>query len=91
VLSGRKYLSPEVAGIMADTLVTNPNRSLESLSKRELEVFTQLALAKPVSDIAKEMVLSKNTISSFRSKIFEKMGFQNNMELIRYAIDNKCI
>ncbi len=91
VLSGKKYLSTEVAGIMADTLVTNSNRSIESLSKRELQVFEQLALAKPVSDIAKEMLLSKNTISTFRTKIFEKMGFQNNMELIRYAIDNKLV
>jgi two-component system invasion response regulator UvrY len=91
VMSGKKYLSPEVADIMADSLTTNSSRSVENLSKRELEVFKHLASAKPVSDIAKEMDLSKNTISTFRSKIFEKMDFQNNMELIRYAIDNKCI
>jgi two-component system invasion response regulator UvrY len=91
VMGGRKYLSSEVADIMADTLVTKSSRSIESLSKRELEVFKQLAVAKPVSDIAKDMLLSKNTISTFRSKIFEKMDFQNNMELIRFAVDNKLV
>jgi two-component system invasion response regulator UvrY len=91
VLTGKKYLSSEVTEIMADTLVVNSTKSIDSLSKRELEVFKHLALAKSTTDIAKEMLLSTNTISSFRFKIFQKMDFQNNMELIRYALDNKLV
>jgi DNA-binding NarL/FixJ family response regulator len=92
VLSGKKYLSPEVADIMADSFATDPaSRSIDNLSNRELEVFKLLASGKSVSDIAKEIFLSSNTISTFRAKLFEKMGFQNNMELIRYAVDHKLI
>jgi two-component system invasion response regulator UvrY len=92
VLAGKKYLSAEVADILAETMGTNPNsRTIDQLSNRELEVFRKLAMGAAVTDIAKEMTLSKNTISTFRSKIFEKMDFQNNMELIRYAVDNKLV
>jgi two-component system invasion response regulator UvrY len=90
VLSGSRYLSPEVADIMADAFVhDSENRSVENLSNREFEVFKLLSAGKSISQIANEIILSTNTISTFRSKIFEKMGFHNNMELIRYAVDNK--
>jgi DNA-binding NarL/FixJ family response regulator len=89
VLSGRKYVSPEVAYILADAFEnTSHKKTIENLSERELEVFRLLAAGKTISEISKEMGLSNNTISTFRGRIFEKMGFHSNMELIRYAIDN---
>lgn len=92
VLSHRKYLSPEVADAMADAFGNdNSNLSVENLSDREFEVFKLLASGKSVSEIAQQLILSPNTISTFRAKINEKMGFRNNMELIKYAIDNKLI
>ncbi len=92
VLSGRKYLSEEVADIMADAFMNDhENRSVDRLSNREFEVFKLLAAGKTISQIAKDIFLSSNTISTFRSKIFEKMSFHNNMELIKYAVDNKLV
>ncbi len=92
VLSGKKYLSPDVADALADAFEHGTNsRSVENLSDREFEVFKLLASGKSISDIAKQLILSTNTISTFRSRIFEKMGFQNNMELIKYAVDSKLI
>ena len=92
VLSQRKYLSPEVADAMADAFENDNNdRSVENLSDREFEVFKLLASGKSVSEIAKQLILSTNTISTFRAKLNEKMGFHNNMELIKYAVDNKLI
>lgn len=92
VLSGRKYMTPEVADAMADALAGNlENISIDNLSAREMEVFTMLSAGKSVSDIAAELDLSPNTISTFRAKIFEKMGFQNNTQLIRYAIQHKLM
>lgn len=92
VLSNRKYLSPEVANAMADAFEHDPgNRSIDNLSNRELEVFKLLASGKTISEISKELVLSSNTVSTFRSRINEKMGFSNNMELIKYAVDNKLL
>jgi DNA-binding NarL/FixJ family response regulator len=92
VLSGRKYLSPEVADALADAFEHSQNKqTVENLSDREFEVFKLLASGKPISDIAKQLILSTNTISTFRARVFEKMGFHNNMELIKYAVDNKLI
>jgi len=92
VMSGRKYLSPDVADALADAFEnSSQSRSVENLSDREFEVFKLLASGRSISDIAKQLILSTNTISTFRSRIFEKMGFQNNMELIKFAVDNKLI
>lgn len=92
VLSGRKYLSPDVADALADAFENYNNATgVESLSDREFEVFKLIASGKSISDIARQLVLSTNTVSTFRSKVFEKMGFQNNLELIRYAVDHKLI
>jgi two-component system invasion response regulator UvrY len=92
VLSGRKYLSPDVADVLADAFEKiHHTQSVESLSDREFEVFKLLASGRSISDIAKQLILSTNTVSTFRARIFEKMGFQNNLELIRFAVDNKMI
>ncbi len=92
VLSGRKYLSPDVADVLADAFENiNNTQTVESLSDREFEVFKLLASGKSISDIAKQLILSTNTVSTFRARVFEKMGFHNNLELIRYAVDNKLI
>jgi two-component system invasion response regulator UvrY len=92
ILSGNKYLSPEVADIMAEAFMNDDeNRSVNKLSNREFEVFKLLSSGKSISQIAKEIILSTNTISTFRAKIFEKMGFHNNLELMKYAVDNKFV
>jgi two-component system invasion response regulator UvrY len=92
VLSGRRYVSPEVAYVLADAFENiNHKKSIEKLSDRELEVFKYLASGKTISEISRELVLSSNTISTFRGRILEKMGFQNNMELIKFAVDNKMV
>lgn len=92
VLSGRKYLSADVADVLADAFENlENNQSIESLSDREYEVFKLLASGKSISDIAKQLVLSTNTVSTFRARIFEKMGFHNNLELIRYAVNNNLV
>ncbi|MEO8174107.1 MAG: response regulator transcription factor [Sediminibacterium sp.] len=90
VLSGKRYLSPEVADILADACEHgNKGHTIDALSNRELEVFKLLASGKSVSEAAKELFLNTNTISTFRARIFEKMGFANIMELIKYAVDQR--
>lgn len=92
VLSGRKYISPEVATILADAFEHIGHKSsIENLSDRELEVFKFLASGKTVAEISRELGLSSNTISTFRGRIFEKMNFHNNMELIKFALDHKIV
>lgn len=92
VLSGKKYLTAEVVHVLADAFEhSGSGRNIANLSERELEVFKMLASGKTISDIARTLSLSANTISTFRSRVFEKMDFSNNLELIKYAIDNKLV
>ncbi len=90
VISGKKYLSEDVAYLLADALEQG-DRSIENLSDREFEVMKLLASGKCVTDIAKQLGVSNNTINTFRIRIFEKMGFHNNLELVKYGINNKLI
>ncbi len=63
----------------------------ERLSDRELQVLQRIASGKTVSEIADEISLSVNTISTYRARILEKLALQNNAELMRYAFDNGLV
>ncbi|MEJ7138164.1 response regulator [Amphibiibacter pelophylacis] len=89
---GRKYISPEVALMLAENLST-PQNSLphEKLSDRELQTLVMIASGKRLSDIAEELVLSPKTVSVYRARVLEKLGLTNNSELTVYAIRNHLV
>jgi DNA-binding NarL/FixJ family response regulator len=92
VRTGKRYISDDVALALAGAFEKKGmDRSIESLSDRELEVFKLLAVGKSVSEIANELILSINTINTFRGRLLDKLNFQNNMQLIRYAVDNRLV
>ncbi|MDY6934801.1 MAG: response regulator transcription factor [Spirochaetota bacterium] len=92
VSEGGKYISPTLAEELADNLIQDNNIPLhESLSDREYQVFCKLVMGKSVSDIAKELYLSVKTISTYRSRILEKMNMKNTIELTRYALKNNLV
>jgi len=88
VLAGRKYISPSLAEKLAGSLSEKTEHEYELLSDREMQVLQRIASGKTVSDIAEEISLSVNTISTYRTRILEKLSLQNNAELTRYALDN---
>jgi len=89
VLSGQKYISPAIADMLANSLNNKSIDNLhELLSDRELQVLQLIAQGMTVSKIAGEISLSVNTISTYRSRILQKMNLKNNADLLRYAIDN---
>jgi len=89
---GRKYVSPAVAEQLADGLNGAGDRPLhEQLSKRELQVFLRLAKGESVGQIADSLSLSIKTISTFRSRITEKMKLVSNSDLTYYALKNGLI
>ncbi|MES2374277.1 MAG: response regulator transcription factor [Bacteroidota bacterium] len=88
ILSGKKYINSQVANLLAECISFDHKGLAEKLSDREFEVLALLGKGCTVSDIANQIILSHNTVSTFRSRIFEKMGFKNNLELIRYAVDH---
>jgi DNA-binding NarL/FixJ family response regulator len=92
VLTGKRYLGTEVALAMADTIGnSDTTHSVDKLSDRELEVFKMLASGKPVTAIAKDLNLSSNTVSAFRSRVFEKMSFHSDVEMVKYAVVHKLV
>lgn len=92
VTDGGKYVSSSLAERLAlekATGVSGPRH--EVLSERELEVMLMIASGKTVSQIAAELWLSAKTVSTHRSRILEKMGIKNNVELAHYAIQNQLL
>lgn len=91
VLSGKKYITPTVAEKLAESMDSGANALHETLSDREMQVLQRIAAGKTVSEIAEEIFLSVNTISTYRSRILEKLQLSNNAELTRYAIENDLV
>ncbi len=87
VSSGRKYVSSLLAEKLAFDLQSEGETSLhETLSDREFQVMCMIASGKRVKDIGEELCLSVKTISTYRSRILEKMRMKNSAELTHYAL-----
>ncbi|MBN2289729.1 MAG: response regulator transcription factor [Candidatus Glassbacteria bacterium] len=92
VALGGKYVSPALAEMLAFELETGRDRTPhELLSNREFQVMCLIASGKTVSQVAAELSLSVRTISTYRSRILEKMKMKSNAELTRYAIKNQLV
>lgn len=89
VMSGRKYIGPEVAELLANTLDGDRGELHASLSDREFQVLLLIGAGKTISEIAEQIALSVKTVSTYRARILEKMNLKNNAELMRYVIENK--
>jgi two-component system invasion response regulator UvrY len=91
VRSGGIYVTNTLAESLAAQLKSGNKPKHERLSSREYSVFEQLAKGKSLSQIADSLCLSVKTVSTYRSRILEKMEFSSNAELTRYALGNKLI
>ena len=92
VLSGGKYITSSLADKMADNLLEGSDMPLHhQLSNREYEVLCKIAEGKNVNIIADELFISEKTVSTYRSRILEKMKMKSNTELIRYALKEGLI
>jgi DNA-binding NarL/FixJ family response regulator len=89
---GRKYITAGVAELLAEGLGGDADKlPHESLSERELQVFLRLAKGETVGHIAEGMSLSVKTISTFRTRVMEKMKLESNSDLTYYALKNGLI
>jgi DNA-binding NarL/FixJ family response regulator len=90
VVAGGKYVSPSVGETLAESVETlAPHPRHEDLSDREFEVFRLLASGKAVSEIAAQLSLSVKTISTYRTRLLQKLHVKGNAELIRYAVQHR--
>jgi DNA-binding NarL/FixJ family response regulator len=89
ISTGGKYVSPSLAERLAYNLEAGEEQSPhKTLSDREYQVMCMIATGKTATEIARELSLSVKTVSTYRSRILEKMKMKNNAELTHYAIRN---
>ncbi len=92
ILAGGRYVSAALAEKLALGVKTDPTRTPhETLSDREYEVMSRIASGKTVKEIADELSLSSKTISTYRSRILEKLSVKNSAEIVQYAIRNGLV
>ncbi len=92
VMQGRKYVTPEVAQMLVESLNAPADASLhDALSEREMQTLVKIGSGKRLADIAQELMLSPKTVSVYRSRLLEKLKLANNAELTVYAIRNGLV
>ena len=90
ILKGHRYITQSIAEQIFDTLNT-AELPHQSLSNRELEVLILIAKGKGLKEIGDLLSLSEKTISTYRTRILEKMNMKSNAEIVKYALQNKLI
>lgn len=89
---GGKYVSSSLAEKLAFDLRIDAEKPLhQALSNREYGIMRMIASGKTVKEIAEQLSLSPKTISTYRSRIVEKMNMKSNAEIARYAIENQLV
>ena len=92
ISGGRKYITSSLAERLADDVEPTAEKPLhDTLSDREFEVFRMIAAGKTIKQIAEALFLNARTISTYRSRILEKMQMKTNAELIHYAIKHQIL
>jgi DNA-binding NarL/FixJ family response regulator len=87
VVEGGRYVSPSLAEKLARDLSAGSSAPEEMLSDREFQLLRMIASGKTVKEVAGELSLSIKTVSTYRTRLLEKMGMKTNAELMRYAME----
>lgn len=92
ILGGGKYLSAKLTDMIAFGVQQNSTKPLHALlSDREYQVMQMIATGQTVSDIADKLALSVKTVSTYRSRIIQKLKVKTTAEIVRYALENKLV
>jgi DNA-binding NarL/FixJ family response regulator len=94
VARGQRFITPSVADLLAAALggEADETRPIEQrLSDREYQVFRLLAAGRSVGEIAEQLVLAPNTVSTYRARILEKTGVRNDVELALLAVKQDIV
>ena len=92
VMQGRRYVSAQLAELLAADIDFDSDKPVHSrLSEREFQIFCKLAAGYTVSAIGRELGLSVKTVSTYRSRILEKMNLATNADITTYALRNEII
>lgn len=90
-LAGGKYVTAALAEKLISDISTAEKTPHEQLSDREFQVLRMLASGKSVKEMGAELSLSVKTISTYRTRIFEKLKFKSNADAVRYVISERLL
>jgi two-component system invasion response regulator UvrY len=88
---GRRYVGRDPGDVLLRWTAKSMTTPHESLSDREYQVLRMLGSGHTVSDIARDLGLSVKTVSTYRTRVLEKLGMRTNAELMRYVIENNLL
>lgn len=91
LIRGRTYISEHLADLLVRDVAPDSGPSHRELSDREYQILQLLAQGMRVSDIADQLTLSVNTISTYRTRILRKLNLRHTAELTRFAIEHGLI
>ena len=91
ITSGGKYISSSLAEILITDIDASGKPRHENLSDREFQIMRMIAQGKAIKKIAEELCLSEKTVSTYRTRLLNKMNMTTNAEIISYALKNKII
>ena len=92
VARGGRYVGPELAELLVNGMDADADQPTHSiLSEREFQIFCKLAEGRSVTEIANKLCLSVKTISTYRSRLLDKMAMKTNADITSYAIRNNLI
>lgn len=92
VSKGERHISTSLANALASDLTDRASKPAhEILSDREYEIMCMIAAGKTLTEVARELSLSINTISTHRSRLLKKMNLRTNAELTYYAFQNRLV
>lgn len=92
IIEGGKYVSAELAEKLANDLTRDRSESRhQELSDREFQVLCKIGAGNSVTDIARTLKLSPKTVSTYRTRILEKLELRNSTEIIQYAVTHNLI
>jgi two-component system, NarL family, invasion response regulator UvrY len=85
---GRRYVGRDAGDALINWSAASVATPHEALSDREYQLLRMIGSGQTVSDVARDLGLSVKTVSTYRSRVLEKLGMRTNAELMRYAIEN---
>lgn len=92
VLAGRRFVSAALTELLVRALDEPTEQPLHAaLSQREFQILCKLAVGRSVSEIAKELFISVKTVSTYRTRVLEKMKLDTNADLTTYALRNGLV
>jgi len=91
ITSGGKYINPSLAERLASEFVSPGKSPHEKLSDREFQILCLIASGKSLKEIGASLCISDKTVSTYRSRVLEKMRMSTNADLTRYALEHRLI